>query len=57
MRKNEEDHKGLGDLVELFTRFTGIKWIVKKFTKITGIDCGCDKRRDNWNKIKLDRWN
>lgn len=40
--------KGLGDVVELFTRYTGIKWVVKK---IFGADCGCDTRQ-----ILLNEW-
>ena len=44
----------LGDLVYYITYYTGIRWIVKK---IWGEDCGCDKRRDDWNDIDLDLWN
>ena len=40
----------LGDLIEKITKITGIKWIVKK---IWGDDCGCDKRKDKANKVKL----
>ncbi len=40
----------LGDLIEKITTYTGIKWIVKK---IWGDDCGCDKRKDKANKVKL----
>ena len=43
----------LGDLVYYITYYTGIRWIVKK---IWGKDCGCDKRRDEWNDIDLDLW-
>ena len=42
----------LGDLIEKITTYTGIKWLVKK---IWGEDCGCDKRKDKANKVKLDR--
>ena len=36
----------LGDLVEKITTYTGIKWLVKKITKMLGIeDCGCDRRK------------
>jgi len=46
----------LGDLVYYFTKYTGIRWIVKKLTKIYGVeDCGCDRRREEWNEIKIDR--
>lgn len=40
----------LGNLIERFTYFTGIKWIVKK---IFGKDCGCDKRQKQLNDIEL----
>ena len=40
----------LGDLIEKITKITGIRWIVKK---IWGDDCGCDKRKDKANKVKL----
>lgn len=43
---------GLGDLVEIITKYTGIKWLVKK---IWGEDCGCDERKEQWNKIKINR--
>lgn len=39
--------KGLGDVVEIITRYTGIKYIVKKFF---GEDCGCDRRQEFLNK-------
>jgi hypothetical protein len=45
---------GLGDLVYYITKYTGIRWLVKKVTKWLGYeDCGCDRRRDEWNDIKL----
>ena len=40
--------KGVGDLVAIFTKYTGIKWVVKK---IWGEDCGCDERQEKLNKI------
>ena len=46
----------LGDLVYYITYYTGIRWIVKKISKALGKDCGCDKRRDEWNDIDLDLW-
>ena len=36
--------KGLGDSIEKFTKFTGIKSLVNTITKDKG-DCGCNKRR------------
>ncbi|MGI9555189.1 MAG: hypothetical protein ACR2M6_04355 [Vampirovibrionia bacterium] len=47
----------LGDLMYYFTYYTGIHWIVKKISKAVGKDCGCDKRREEWNDIDLDLWN
>ena len=46
----------LGDLVYYLTKYTGIRWVVKKISNWLEVDCGCDKRRDNWNEIKIDRW-
>ena len=40
----------LGNLVEIITKFTGIKWIVKR---IFGEDCGCKERKDKLNDIEL----
>ena len=40
----------LGDLIERFTYYTGIKYLVKK---IWGSDCGCDERQDKLNDIDL----
>ena len=46
---------GLGDLVERITRYIGVKWVVKKLSKIFGFDCGCDKRQQDWNNITINR--
>lgn len=44
----------LGDLIYLFTKYTGIKWLVDKGSKMLGIkDCGCNKRRDDLNDVEL----
>lgn len=43
--------KGFGDTVESITEATGIKAIVEVFSKATGIDCGCDKRKETLNKL------
>ncbi len=40
----------LGDLIELITTYTGIKWLVKK---IWGEDCGCDESQKQLNDIEL----
>ena len=43
--------KGLGDVVNAVTTRTGIKSVVDKVSKATGVDCGCDKRREKLNKL------
>ena len=43
--------KGLGDTIEAITEATGIKAVVEVFSKATGIDCGCDKRKETLNKL------
>jgi hypothetical protein len=45
----------LGDVVYKFTSITGIHWLVKKVSSLLGIDCGCEKRREDWNKITFNR--
>ena len=47
----------LGDLVYTITKWTCIRWLVKKLAGDN--DCGCDKRQEDWNKIELkvgDKW-
>lgn len=43
---------GVGDVIELITRYTGIKWVVNKASKLLNIDCGCDARKEKIN-VKL----
>ena len=43
--------KGFGDTIEAITEATGIKAVVEVFSKATGIDCGCDKRKETLNKL------
>ena len=43
--------KGLGDTLEAITEATGIKAVVEVFSKATGLDCGCDKRKETLNKL------
>lgn len=43
----------LGNLIETITTYTGIKYIVKKVSKLLGKDCGCDKRKEELNEIQL----
>lgn len=48
--------RGLGDTIEKFTIFTGIKPLVKRIFGET--DCGCNRRRDILNKwFPYKRWN
>ena len=44
--------KGLGDTIEQITEATGIKAAVEWFSEVTGVDCGCDKRKE-WLNEKL----
>jgi hypothetical protein len=43
--------KGLGDQVETFTKATGIKAVVDKISEVTGVDCGCEKRKEWLNNL------
>ena len=43
--------KGVGDVIEKFTKATGIKTIVDKVTELTGWDCGCEENKIKLNKI------
>lgn len=45
-----EKSKGLGDTIEKITTAVGIKAMVDTVAKVTGKDCGCDKRKENLNK-------
>lgn len=42
---------GLGDTIEAITTATGIKAAVDWFSEATGVDCGCDARKEKLNKI------
>tara|TARA_B100000767_G_scaffold213044_1_gene200321 strand:+ start:396 stop:881 length:486 start_codon:yes stop_codon:yes gene_type:complete len=44
----EETVTGAGDVVEAFTKATGIKSVVEKFF---GEDCGCGDRKDQLNEM------
>ena len=46
----------LGDIVFYITKYTGIKYLVEKYHKYKGTKCKCDSRRQDWNKIKINRW-
>ena len=43
--------KGLGDTIEKITAATGIKKVVEKVSQATGKECGCNKRKENLNKL------
>jgi hypothetical protein len=45
----------LGNLVELITTYTGIKYLVDTYHSIRGTKCNCDKRKDALNQFKIDR--
>ena len=40
--------KGLGDVIFIITKYTGIRWLVKK---VWGEDCGCDERQEIPNDL------
>ena len=42
--KENQKNRGFGDTFEDIMIFTGIKWIYGEK------DCGCDRRKDLWNK-------
>ena len=43
--------RGLGDTIESITKVTGIKKIVDVISDISGIDCGCEERKEKLNKL------
>ena len=45
--KEDQKSRGFGDTFEKFTRYTGIKWLVKWIYGEK--DCGCDRRQEQWN--------
>ena len=47
----ENQSKGLGDTIEKITKATGIKKVVDKVSKAAGKDCGCNKRKQNLNRM------
>lgn len=48
---NANESVGFGDTVEKFTHKTGLNKIAEAYTKVTGKDCGCSKRKDLLNKM------
>jgi hypothetical protein len=43
--------QGLGDLVELAAKVTGVKTVVDTVSEVTGKDCGCKKRKEALNRL------
>ena len=43
--------RGLGDDIEKFTKFTGIKRAVDVVAQKFKKDCGCSERRDSLNRM------
>ena len=43
--------KGLGDKIESLTKALGIKQAVDWFSDKTGVDCGCDERKEILNEM------
>ena len=49
LKKNvDSQSKGLGDTVAKITKATGIDKVVEF---VAGEDCGCDERKEKWNKL------
>lgn len=44
---------GFGDVIEKVTTATGIKKVVETVSEITGVDCGCSKRKEALNNPDL----
>ena len=42
---------GLGDSIEKIAKATGIKKVVDTVAKVTGKDCGCNKRKQTLNRM------
>lgn len=50
----KEAQIGLGDVVETITKATGIKKVVEVVSEALDIDCGCEQRKKDWNKITIE---
>tara|TARA_R110002050_G_scaffold300156_1_gene467972 strand:- start:406 stop:885 length:480 start_codon:yes stop_codon:yes gene_type:complete len=50
LKSLKEAQIGLGDVVESITKATGIKAIVDALP----FDCGCEERKQEWNKITIE---
>ena len=49
--KDSKKSKGLGDTIEKITEATGVKKAVELFSKATGVDCGCEERKEKLNNL------
>lgn len=49
-RPPAEPSRGLGDTIAKVTRATGIERAVKAVERLTGIPCGCERRRATLNR-------
>lgn len=49
--KKTVHNAGLGDVVEVVTRKTGVKAAVEAVATRLGRDCGCKKRKDALNRM------
>ena len=47
----KKNAQGLGDTIEQITEATGIKKVVEVFSKVTGLDCGCEERKAKLNQL------
>ena len=43
--------KPLGELAADFTHATGIEQLAEAYTRVTGRDCGCERRRQKLNDL------
>jgi hypothetical protein len=43
--------RGLGDIIESFTKATGIKKVVDKLSQGLNVPCGCQQRKESLNKM------
>ena len=50
-RKKVKQALGVGDVVDKITTATGIKKAVEVFSIITGVDCGCEARKEKLNEM------
>lgn len=51
LRKLPPRPAGLGDVVEIAAKVTGVKAVVEKVSEVTGKDCGCKKRQKALNQM------